>query len=200
MKIVASIVEGHGEVSAVQVLLRRLSGWLTPHVSTRVLTPIRVHRDQFLNKGEEFSRYLKLAGAKCGQEGWVLVLLDADDDCPATTAPAVLARAQLVLPGIPVSVVLAKREYEAWFIASASSLNGVRGFKSDGDPVADPESIANAKGWIKLHMPDGAYGETTDQAALTAGLNLEMTHDGSPSFNKLCREWKRHVGEHVEGE
>lgn len=196
MKVVASIVEGHGEVSAVQILLRRLSGWLTPNVSTKVLTPIRVHRDQFLNKTEEFSRYVRLAGAKCGQEGWVLVLLDADEDCPATTAPAILARAQLVLPATPVSVVLAKREYEAWFIASASSLNGVRGFESGPDTVTDPESIANAKGWIKLRMPDGAYGETTDQAALTAGLNLELTRDSSPSFRKLCREWIKHVEEY----
>jgi hypothetical protein len=31
-----------------------------------------------------------LAAAKSGEKGWILVLLDADDDCPAELAPQVL--------------------------------------------------------------------------------------------------------------
>ena len=47
------------------------------------MTPIRVRRDQFLNRDKEFSRHLSLAAGKCGEDGWILILLDADDDCPA---------------------------------------------------------------------------------------------------------------------
>ena len=46
MKVVA-IVEGHGEVTALPVLLRRLGDWRTPGKPAEVLSPIRVQRDRF---------------------------------------------------------------------------------------------------------------------------------------------------------
>jgi hypothetical protein len=60
----ASIVEGHGEMHAFPILLRRLSDWLPPGVALNVLTPIRVRRERFLNREEEFSRIIGLAAAK----------------------------------------------------------------------------------------------------------------------------------------
>ena len=65
---------------ALPVLLRRLAQWRTPGINTQVLPPIRVAKDRFLNRPMEFERHLQLAAAKCGDEGWVLLLLDADDD------------------------------------------------------------------------------------------------------------------------
>jgi hypothetical protein len=56
--------------------------------------------------------------------GGVLVLIDADDDCPAHLGPALLARAREARSDVPVSVVLANREFEAWFLAAAPSLAG----------------------------------------------------------------------------
>ncbi|MCK0507759.1 hypothetical protein [Aromatoleum anaerobium] len=35
-----------------------------------------------MNKEEEFRRQLLLAAAKCAGDGWILIVLDADDDCP----------------------------------------------------------------------------------------------------------------------
>jgi hypothetical protein len=52
---VVSIVEGDGEVQALPVLLRRLSGWLTPEAITTVEPPIRVHRDKFIRRVDEFT-------------------------------------------------------------------------------------------------------------------------------------------------
>ncbi len=118
---VAAIVEGDGEVAALPVLLRRLGSWLPQRLPAQVLTPIRVRRDRFLNRTEEFRRMLLLAAAKCGPDGWVLVLLDADDDCPARLGPQILERAQAVVPHRPLSVVLANREFEAWHLAAAES-------------------------------------------------------------------------------
>jgi len=190
---VASIVEGDGEVAALPVLLRRLAESRTPNVFADVLPPIRVRRDRFLNREDEFHRYLLLAAAKCGDHGWILILLDADDDCPAETAIRILERARVCVPHRRISVVLAKSEYEAWFIASAQSLHGHRGFVFDPAEVIDAETPRDAKGWIRARMTGGGYGETTDQPALSARMDLQQAFDRSRSFRKLCGEWDRQV-------
>lgn len=154
---------------------------------------IRVYKDRFLNRSEEFSRHLKLAAAKCGDAGWVLILFDADDDCPAQKGAAVLAQALAIIPHRRVAVVLANREYEAWFIAAAESLNGCRDFKyRDTDASIDAEKPRNAKGWVRERMPAG-YGETTDQPAFTARFDLELAYQRSRSFRKLCSEWDKNA-------
>ncbi|RZL92993.1 MAG: DUF4276 family protein [Variovorax sp.] len=174
MTIVVPIVEGDGEVAALPVLLRRLAEWKTPEIPLRISTPIRVYKGRFLNKEEEFRRHLLLAAAKTGDDGWVLVLLDADDDCPAERGALILERARQMIPHRPVSVVLANREYEAWFIAAASSLDGQRGFSLEAEAnPADAESPRNAKGWMARRMPTG-YNETTDQPAFSARIDLQL--------------------------
>lgn len=191
---VASIVEGDGEVAALPVLLRRLCEWLTPEVNANVLTPIRVQKDRFLNRQEEFDRYLRLASAKAGDQGWVLVLLDADDDCPARKGLDVAARAAAALPHRRFAVVFANREYEAWFIAGGATLDGVRGFSGKPeDQTVDAETPRNAKGWMRERMPSG-YGPTVDQPAFSARLDLQQAHSRSRSFRKLCSEWTKHAG------
>ena len=110
---IAAIVEGDGEVAALPVLLRRIAAWRSPVQRTEVLPPIRVRRDRFLNREDEFKRHILLAAAKCSDDGWILVLLDADDDCPAEIGREILKRARSVAPHRRISVVLANREYEA---------------------------------------------------------------------------------------
>jgi hypothetical protein len=190
---VATIVEGDGEVAAVPVLLRRIAEWRTPEVFTDVLPPIRVRRDRFLKLDEEFQRYLRLAAAKCEDDGWILVLLDADDDCPAQLAEQILARAAASIAHRKVSVVLAKREFEAWFVAAAESLNGYRGFSFDPAERIDAETPRDAKGWLRQRIASGVYGETTDQPAFAARFDLQQAFDGSRSFRKLCSEWDRQI-------
>jgi hypothetical protein len=85
------------------------------------------------------------------------------------------------------------REFEAWFIAAAESLDGCRGFNyHDPDLPVDPELPRNAKGWIRDRMP-GGYGETTDQPAFAARFDLAIAYQRSRSFRKLCSEWDRNV-------
>ena len=192
MTVVASIVEGDGEVEALPILLRWLNGWLSPETHVDIKVPIRVRRDRFLNKEDEFRKHLLLAAAKCGDMGWILVLLDADDDCPAQQGLEVLRRAQQIVPHRRVSVILAKREYEAWFIAAAESLHGQRGFMPENEAI-DPEVPRNAKGWIAKQMAGGAYREKTDQPAFSKIMDLEQAHERSRSFRKLCSEWKKQM-------
>lgn len=188
---VAAIVEGDGEVIALPVLLRRLSEWKTPEIYVDVLAPIRVRRDRFLRRPEEFQRILSLAASKCGDNGWILIILDADDDCPKETGADILANASAHIPHRNVSVVLANREYEAWFIAAASSLDGCRGFNFS-QAIVNAESPRDAKGWIERQM-SGSYSEITDQPAFSAKMDLQEAFDRSRSFRKLCSEWTKSI-------
>lgn len=142
---IASIVEGDGEVAALPIILRRLSVEFVPAADVSVLPPIRVRRDKFLNKDDEFRRQLLLAAAKSGDLGWILVVLDADDDCPKDLGAAILKRASAHVPHRRLSVVLANREFEAWFIAAAQSLNGIRGFSILPGMQPDAERPRDAK-------------------------------------------------------
>ena len=48
MRRIATIVEGHGEVEAVPLLLRRIAQGISPGLVVDVPRPIRVKRQQFL--------------------------------------------------------------------------------------------------------------------------------------------------------
>lgn len=193
MMTVVSIVEGDGEVAALPVLLRRVGDWLSPTMYFKVEPPIRVRRDRFLNREEEFSGKLNLASLKCGQDGWILVLLDADDDCPMELGKQILDRAHRIVPHQRVSVILANREYEAWFIAAAASLNGQRGFSFVDRNRNEPESIRGAKEWLSERISNGRYREVTDQPAFSALMDLQQALENSRSFRKLCNEWSKNM-------
>ena len=108
---VACIVEGHGEVQAVPVLIHRIAADVFPGMSLHVLPPLRVSRFKLVKKGE-LERAVELAARKTGGVGAVLVLIDSEDDCPAQTGPALLDRACATRSDLPIGVVLAKHEYE----------------------------------------------------------------------------------------
>ncbi|AVS60940.1 hypothetical protein C8241_03755 [Paracidovorax avenae] len=190
---IASIVEGDSEVIALPILLRRLAGELEPAVAVQPLPPIRVRRDRFIQREDEFRKQLLLAAAKSGEQGWILVVLDADDDCPAQLGQQLLARAQKYVPHRRISVVLANREFEAWFIAAASSLQGARGFAVEVDELVEAEIPRDAKGWMRRHMKGGVYREILDQPAFAARIDLQQAKDNSRSFRKLCKEWQTHI-------
>ena len=193
MSSIASIVEGYGEVSALPILLRRLASEWRPGVAVNPLQPIRVRRDRFLNRDDEFRRQLLLAAAKSGDDGWILIVLDADDDCPADLGQEIYRRAQQHIAHRQLSVVLANREFEAWFIAASQSLHGVRGFTLPHGEVIHAETPRDAKGWMRDRMRNGTYREILDQPAFTARIDLQQAFDNSRSFRKLCAEWERYV-------
>src|SRR5262249_6062139 len=122
----ACIVEGHGEIEAVPVTVRRIARLVSPELVLKIHPPFRVPRNRLVKPGE-LERSVELAARRAGPAGVILVVLDGDDECPAALGPELLARAQKTRPDIPIRVVLAKREFEAWFLASAESLRGRRG-------------------------------------------------------------------------
>ncbi len=190
---IATIVEGDGEVAALPILLRRMAAEFEPFAMIDALPPIRVRRDRFLTKDEEFRRQLLLAASKCGDDGWILIVLDADDDCPSLLGAEICRRAGEYVPHRRLSVVLANREFEAWFIAAAQSLDGVRGFALTRGERVDAELPRNAKGWIRERMLGKSYSEMIDQPAFAARIDLRQALDNSRSFRKLYKEWRTHV-------
>jgi hypothetical protein len=133
--------------------------------------------------------------ARVGSAGGVLVLLDADDDCPADLGPRLLARARHARPDKQVSVVLPKSEFETWFVAAAPSLSGHCGLPDGLETPTNPEAIRDAKGWIGSRRKDGhGYTPTIDQPKLASVFDMAQARTGAPSFDKFCREVESLLG------
>ena len=183
---ISCIVEGHGEVKAVPILIRRVAASLCPELPIGRLHPIRVSRSKVIQEGE-LERTVELAARKIGGQGAIFILLDSDDDCPARLGPELLCRALEVRGDLPIAVVLAKHEFEAWFLAAAESLRGYKGLKNDLAPPNNPEEIHDAKGWLKQRRDGRKYRETLDQPGLTARFDLDQARQAD-SFDKCYRD------------
>lgn len=188
MILIAPIVEGHGEVRALPRLLRRIAAEVSPLVQLQVNEPIRVKSGSFLNDELYRSNYIALAAAKVRQvgTGFVLILLDCEDDCPARIAPDLLRRALSLAGGVVVIVAFAVREYETWFVAAVESLRGIHGLSNQASPPADPEAMRDAKGWLGRLMPQG-YDPIADQPSFTNAFDFTAARR-VPSFDRLYRK------------
>ncbi len=184
--VIVPIVEGQGEVEAVPILLRRiLHSWEA--FACDIRRPIRVKRQRVVKPGE-LERVLELAAMQPGCRA-VLLLLDAEEDCPAILGPALLERAQKARPDIPCRVVLAKAKYECWFVGSIESLRGQCGIRADAAAPDSPEEMKGAKAWLTQHMEHRrTYQEVDDQPPLTASFDIELAQRSCPSFDKLLRD------------
>lgn len=181
------VVEGHGDFKATPILFRRIGYDIDPTVPVDVQQPIRRPRSSLVRTAGELERAVELAALKARPRGGVFVLLDSDDDCPATLAPALLARAVPAGMGLPVYVILPQREVEGWFLAAAESIRGKRGLPADLAPPQNPEEIRGAKRWLRERMCGRVYSETIDQPALTAIFDLSQAR-AAKSFDKCYRD------------
>lgn len=187
MRRIATIVEGHGEVEALPILLRRIAQHLAPGTGLDLPRPIRIPRNRVVREGE-LERAVALAARRAGADGRILLLLDANGDCPARLAPRLLDRAVAARSDRRIRVVLAKMEYEAWFLAAAASLAGRAGLGEDAGPPKDPEAVRGAKAWLSARMPPGRpYRETIHQASFSTAMDLDRARS-APSFDKLVRD------------
>ncbi len=186
MKIV-SIVEGHGDQSAVPLLIRRIVNAIEPGTWVDAPTSIRKSRSKLLKEGE-LERAVTFAALQLDGPGGILIVLDADEDCPATLGMQIRERARAARPDKRIEVVLAKQEFEAWVIASATSLAGRRNLLPNLQAPQNPEELRDAKGWLTRNsQPGRPYKETIDQPAFAELLDLEAAKC-TPSFRKLWRD------------
>lgn len=174
------IVEGDGEVESMGGLLRRIEP------VRRVLRPWRRKRQRLVKPGM-LEIDVEFASRRLAGKGTILVLLDADDDLPCVLGPHLLARARAVTAVEDVRVVIARREYEAWFLGALESLRGKRGIPLDAPIVDDPESVRGAKELLGRLM-GRRYSPTIDQPAFTALFDMDIARKRCPSFDKLLRD------------
>ncbi|MFJ9380184.1 DUF4276 family protein [Streptomyces sp. NPDC101455] len=188
---IAPVVEGHGEERALQSLLHRLIPHLREGAYAHIQPPYRLPRDRML-KSEPLAQALTVVAARQPQPTAVLVLLDADDDCAVDLAAQVHALAHASHAHVPLTAVVAVREFEAWFLAGAAGLAGHMGLPTDLTPPPHPESIRGAKEWLSKRMPAGiAYSPPAHQPSFATRFDLDAARDAAPSFDKLCRELLR---------
>jgi hypothetical protein len=192
MKRLVCVVEGKGDVEAVPALCSRILHHLGAHDRWIVdKQAIRSPRSKLVDEGvrsparpckrSEVERFLALATAR-GPDA-VLVVCDADDDCPGVWAASMPTQTQTRRP---VAAVMAVREYEAWLLWSLDDAT------LDGARIADPERVRDAKGALSRVDPD--YQPRVHQLLRTRQLDIPRVLKRSRSFNKLVRELARLAG------
>jgi hypothetical protein len=190
MRRIEVIVEGHGEQRAMPMLIRRIAAAVAPQQPISVGPGWRLAKGRILTDDHEVRRVLDILALQVKPVGGgILLVWDADDACPAESAPAQQHRVQSLRADLPVRVVIANREYESWFLAGAADLAGKAGLPADLADHPEPEKPRNAKGWLDQHLPAGiSYKETIHQEQFSAHLDVARVRGRSPSFDKLCRE------------
>ncbi len=126
------------------VLVRRLVNKLRPGLRVEIPRPVRILKQRLL-RPQEVERAVDLISRKAGPNCALPVLLDAEQDCPAVPAPQLPARVASAVAHVPSAVVLAKREFEAWFVAAVECLRGIRGIAAELSASPDQENIRGAQ-------------------------------------------------------
>lgn len=202
---VAPVVEGETEELALGALLRRV--WkeaLGCLEEPRILEPFRGKRSQLGHTNGAVlattveKAYLKLCQATkhaTDATALLLILLDADKDCPATLAPRLLRTAYTAVPSnAHVACVLPNRTFEDWIVAGASTLGGVCGLPPT---LQVPEESENGKGenWLirQIRSQDRTttYKKTDHALDLVRKMNLADCQQKSRSFRKLVSELEK---------
>jgi hypothetical protein len=203
---IVPIVEGHAEGQpergCVERLLHRVWGELLGQSERlQVVEPFRGHRDQLVDANglmltNTVDRALVKLRSKLKKDAQarplVLILLDAEEDCPKTIAPRLLEVARRAVPAeVPVSCVLAKKMLENWIVAGASTLAGVNGLP---DPLPARDNFEDRRGaaWLDAQLRNRKrtrkYKKTADAEVFVRAMALQECRDNAPSFDKLCRE------------
>ena len=186
MPIVTSIVEGHGEVAALPALVHRIAANVEGAKTFRVKAPLRVKASSFLRDTAYFEKHVAGAAQSPAEYGgFVLIVLDCEDDCPAQLGPRLLSQARSVRSDVDYVVALAYREFETWFLEAAVSLRGVAGLSRDIVPPKNAAALRNAKGWLSSNMPYN-YDPITHQLEFVRRFDMHTARQNR-SFDRLFR-------------
>ena len=176
------VVEGHGEIEAVPVLLRRLL-CEAQIFDVDVGRPIRKARSELATE-EGLARAIALARLQPNCAA-ILVLFDGEEDCPAHLGPTAQNWAKSAAWDTPCAVCIAHREYESWFLATLDSLQH-KVIKPNAQAYPQPEVPRDAKGRMSRWMLGRGYKPTTHQPAFSALFCLPDAYRRSRSFRKLA--------------
>lgn len=165
------IVEGHGEKDAIPLLLRRLvhgkfQRWMTQ------FKPYNAHGRGNLTDPKRFDQILSRSLMERDLEA-IIVVLDAENDCPKDLAVKLADWVRQRNPQAPVAIVVANRCYEAWLLA---------GHCWDKQPEAITPGMAKGLIGRKMGQP---YKETINQTRLTAQMKIWKAYRHCRSFRRL---------------
>ena len=186
---IVPIVEGHGEIEAAPLLIRRVLQERFNEYGFQVSRVKRLKRHRIQS---DLPKMLHLA-ALDAIDGAIIVLVDADRCCAQELAAEMSQIAEEQNLYCPVAIVCPNAEFEAWFIASIDTMRGEpigrreAIVESSANCPANVEDIRDAKGWLSEHMLGNmVYKPTQDQAPLAAMIDIELASNRSRSFKRLC--------------
>ncbi|MCI0700529.1 MAG: DUF4276 family protein [Planctomycetia bacterium] len=199
---IAPVVEGQTEQGCLEKLLRRVwNELLGCSERLQVVEPFRGQRDALVHPSgtvlvdsveKAFLKLRAVSRKDIDARLLLLILLDAENDCPATLAPRLLTAAKTALPSdAPIACVLPKRMLENWIVAGASTLAGVNGLPN---PLPARDSFEDRSGanWLESQFRSvnktKKYKKTVDAKKFVEKMNLSDCRKNAPSFDKLCRE------------
>ena len=182
-RMIIPIVEGNGDLAAVPILVRRILIEIFGTTEWDAGAPKRAKSLSVLRRDlEKYIRYAELETDSAG----ILIVLDLDDGCPWQEAQSLAASIRKLPHHLPIAIVLACKEYEAWFLASIETFSGRYSLPDGMIAPPDVERIRGAKEWITDHMVEGKiYKETIHQPAWSAQMNLSLAANRSRSFRRL---------------
>lgn len=178
--VIATIVEGHGEVRALPVLIRKIAAEEFGRWDVDLPQPHRLKRTQMTLRAE-LHRAALVQRERVVSRGGVLVVADADDDCPVTLADQLR---DAVRP-VPIEIAIAAREFESWFLTSIDSLRGHPSVRDDATFPDEPDDPHGGKGALAARMTE-SYKETLHQPKFAALLD--------PKLAKRSRSFRHLVG------
>lgn len=187
MKRLLPIVEGHGEIPAVPILIRNI---LAAHGIHDVLAlPARRH-GEYPSVAKKFDNVFLAAIKENAPILWVMDFDAKGHDCPVKEAQKLLARADALRPGWPLKIAFLVKEYETLFLIDETATRKV--FPDIPTKTLFPENPGNIRGakeWLSKARPSpgSAYKETVHQAKITAQLDLELLRARSRDFAHLER-------------
>lgn len=186
MTVLYIVVEGHGEVKAAPLLVRRILAERFARFDFSIKATRALGRGDLTRQGgiEYFLEFAR-RDSECSA---TLLLIDAEKSdvaCPPSLALTLADRARVLNLPFPVAIVCAVCEYESWFLANLEWIRPEY-LREDAEFTDDPETECSAKGWLSRHMRDGLnYKETVDQVKMTARLNLDHSYQHLRSFRRM---------------
>ena len=183
------MVEGQGEKDAVQNLITRL--WTDLGLpQTHWSEPWRYSSSKTKEHVIQACNRLR----RRGDVAALLVLRDADDDCPKTLGPEMAQWLRAENLPFPSAAVLLCREYETLFLPCLASMGGTPLPRASDEKTPgmsfshDYERRRGVKELLRKHLPSKRYKPTLDQLMLTRSINFnDIRSSGLPSFGTLER-------------
>ncbi len=195
------LVEGASDAPAVKEVLQRKFGLVEdihfrihPHRGKGNLPANPLSKPDLKHRGLLDQLPAKLIGySKSLQDGFVLVVVDADDTSP-TQIVADLKRMLDRLPTSPnVLFCIAVEETESWFIADIEAIARAypKGLKKHILRNIEPDTVVGA--WEKLALalgvdPKKVSGSTKYEWATRISPHLNLDAPKSPSFGRLIAD------------